>query len=427
MLKEMLDTEQTQWQKKVIQLELKNVDLEQAVAELKKEKTEIESEKDALISEQAAKEQLHTIMIQQKQSEADKALETLKQKASELCKAKISEGRLQIEVNQLKTEVKEYKDKLEFCIVGYKKKFEDLTREHEIAKRQNCKKCEVIEALFEKLIDEDDEFCQNSLKSETSGNLDSDEKFEMIKNVLQESYLEKKKHVLELVTLMKTAEEGDKSLQLSQNLNQELSGKNDKLSRRVSDICSEVVALKKENLECKEVIRNLKQELEEIEKVATTLQDQNQTAESREKNLESQVSSLTKILSDLKVEMLELEKLSESFQKTNDQLSRDLGDKERQLNSLNEEIESLKKRDEEQTQTSESLQKKYQLLLNKVRASLATIAKQKNSLEERDRIIHRLQDEVRLSRQAGKLCSTGQGSEKASDSISDTSLDGPKC
>ena len=171
MLKEALYDQQTQWQKKVIQLELKNADLEQAVAELEKEKTAIESEKEFLISEQTAREHQQTITMQQKQSESDKALEALKQKARELCKAKLSEGRLQIEVNKLKTEVKEYKEKLKLCIVGYQKKFEALTRDRDTANNQNCKKCKEIKAVFEKLIDEDDKFCQNYLKSESSRRL----------------------------------------------------------------------------------------------------------------------------------------------------------------------------------------------------------------------------------------------------------------
>ena len=395
MLKEALYDEQTQWQKKVIQLELKNADLEQAVAEMKKEKTVIESEKESLILQQTAQEHLQTIKMQQKQSEADKALQALKQKASELCKAKLSEGRLQIEVNQLKTEVKEYKEKLEFCIVGYQKKFDDLTRVRNTAKNHNCKKCKEIKALFEKMIHEDDKFCKNYLKSESSRCLDGDEKFEMIKNFLRESFLEKKSHVTELLTLMKTVEETNNSLRNSQKLIQDLSEKNEELSKMMLDIRSEVVELEKENLDAREVVGNLKHELLEIEKLATTLLEKNKTARHREKNMESKVSSLTNILSDIKVEMLELEKLSVSLQKANNQLNRDIGKKDEHLSSLNKECV---------TKTCASLQKKYQLLLNKERASLAAIAKQKNSIEDRDQIIQRLQDEVGQLKQTEQLC-----------------------
>ena len=221
--------------------------------------------------------------------------------------------------------------------------------------------------------------------------------------------MEKKNHVTELVTLMKTVEEANSSLRDSQRLTQDLSEKNDKLSKMMLDIRAEVVQLEKENFDAKEVVRNLKHELLEVEKLATTLLEQNKTAWHREKNLEFQVLSLTKILSDIKVEMLELEKLSESLQKIKDQLNRDLGYKDEQLSSLNKECVGLK--------TCASLQKKYQLLLNKERASLAAIAKQKNSIEDRDQIIQQLQDEVRQLKQTEQLCSTRQVSEKASDSF----------
>ena len=221
--------------------------------------------------------------------------------------------------------------------------------------------------------------------------------------------MEKKNHVTELVTLMKTVEEANSSLRDSQRLTQDLSEKNDKLSKMMLDIRAEVVQLEKENFDAKEVVRNLKHELLEVEKLATTLLEQNKTAWHREKNLEFQVLSLTKILSDIKVEMLELEKLSESLQKIKDQLNRDLGYKDEQLSSLNKECVGLK--------TCASLQKKYQLLLNKERALLAAIAKQKNSIEDRDQIIQQLQDEVRQLKQTEQLCSTRQVSEKASDSF----------
>ena len=113
---------------------------------------------------------------------------------------------------------------------------------------------------------------------------------------------------------------------------------------------------------------------------------------------------MTNILSDIKVEMLELEKLSESLQKANNQLNRDIEKKDKHLSSLNKECVSLKIRDADQTKTCPSLQKKYQLLLNKERASLATIAKQKNSIEDRDQIIQRLQDEVGQLKQTEQLC-----------------------
>ena len=208
--------------------------------------------------------------------------------------------------------------------------------------------------------------------------------------------MEKKNHVTELVTLMKTVEEANSSLRDSQRLTQDLSEKNDKLSKMMLDIRAEVVQLEKENFDAKEVVRNLKHELLEVEKLATTLLEQNKTAWHREKNLEFQVLSLTKILSDIKVEMLELEKLSESLQKIKDQLNRDLGYKDEQLSSLNKECVGLK--------TCASLQKKYQLLLNKERALLAAIAKQKNSIEDRDQIIQRLQDEVGQLKQTEQLC-----------------------
>jgi len=358
LLKEAMDTEQTQLKMKVTQLELTNADLEQTVAQLKKEKLEVESEKDTLISEEAAKDQLGKILIQQKQTEANKLADALKQKASELCKARLSEGRLQIEVNQLKTEVDDYKEKLEFCIVGYQKKFEQADNERRMFKHDSERYLE-IKALFERLVDEDDEFCQNSLSSDTSANLDDLEKFEMIKNLLEEAYTEKKSHVSELMTLMTTAEAASVS---SKMLVQDLTSQKEALSQMLADMRSEIVDSEKDNAEAKAVIKHLKEELQEIDKAATTLHEQNELADRRAKNLEVQVSSLTKALTGLRAEVLELEKISEGLQQSNDALNKDLKDRDERIGSLNEEVENLKSREDDLSHNALMLQKANDML-----------------------------------------------------------------
>ena len=371
--------------------------LEQTLAEMRQEIVKLETGRQNLLQDKLLLEQTHEADLRQKQLEVAKAeektaelSEALRSKASELCKAKLSEGRLTIEVNRLKKEAAESEEKFAACIEQFGKKFEGLKEENALAKQNGDRYAEVA-ATFEKVVKADARWLNNKAWSEPS--LGPDEECEMIKSVIRDTFLEKENFVVDTKRMFSEIERLHDALKAA-------ASENRSMSKAIGNSRAELQEVKKQKLIAEEDVTCLKQELLDVDKVTLALQEQIAAAGIREKMLRSQVA-------DLKVEVTEIEQYSDTLQQTNDQLKKSLKEKDDELNSAKSELETLKQKgsgsnpDNGPAAEATWLLEKYEFTMARLKTSLATVEKLSHEMKQKDLKIERLEVEVKFFTKSG--------------------------
>jgi chromosome segregation ATPase len=114
-----------------------------------------------MTSELESENETLTKKIDEFEETVSRLRETVKVKTAELCKARLSEGRLQIEANKLKSDMSTFRLKFEACLVKFKKEIDALSEERDSLKMGGGF-YDRIKSSFEKVWKRDEEFCQTS-------------------------------------------------------------------------------------------------------------------------------------------------------------------------------------------------------------------------------------------------------------------------
>ena len=337
-----------------------------------------------------------------------KQKETLKAKTTELCKARMSEGRLTIEVNKLKSDISTFNGKFEACVVKFNKEINATTTENENL-RVISGHYERIKKSFEKVTKRDEEFCGVNLKSESFSSLTDDELCEMIELFIEDSFesqLERCVGFEQTSIAMKrlkstTGTTIDKKNALIKQLTNKLDtscktyqstkAENKSLKLRERNLVGKVASMEKiieslknelalESSRGQKMVTDLKMEVFELDKVATWMKEENDKQLANGKDLENKIADMTKTLAEnalaigrhradsdgksrlidaLKSEVSELADIVVNLQeKTNTFLAREI-DGVTKMAKLRQDLKDCEEKVEALTKANEAMRKQH--------------------------------------------------------------------
>ena len=372
--------------------------------------------------------------------------DSLKVKTTELCRSKMSEGKLQIEVNTLKTKLKSYEDKFEACVGKFKAEIERLFNDYQSCKA-DADSYVAIKSVLKSVFESDDTFCKHNLDGETFESLDEEEICEIVQKLILESFEAKvdryksmEQSYQQISDLKEKVEKKssfilslDEQMKIQRNVIGEHISRFNKAKLAIETLERENEELKKskeaENEENLQVIANMKDELDQLEKFSEKLGEQNKKMIGRESETKTVLALLNRnmkeknelvvqlkkeveisdgksnenlaLIKDMKSELCKLEKLTENLEQKNElivQLKKEnenLKISEEKSNENSALLEDLKSELYKLEQLTETLEQKNEKLLSEESESLATIATLKKDVQDRDSTLQDLKEKVK--------------------------------
>ncbi len=338
--------------------ELRNSDLELKLMESIQNSAKLESENRALaFNEKAfitAKETITTLSS------------VVKQKTTELARAKMSEGRLQIEVTKKDFEVEKYREHFESLQSRLKKEVGNLQHDY-LACKANSDRFVSIKSSMEKVFNQDERFCDNFNESESFGQLDDDEISEMIQTFIQDTfeasekfYKDTKKNLSELKDKNDIIETMKLKLKEQKEEIGNLTDKENSLNKQVEAKTLEINNLKITVEEYKD--REIKSKLELLE-----LKEQLQKVEKGNKKIDQEnrkiILDLKKELKELNVDNMEKKKEIKTLRQANYDLIKEATDLENLIRPLEEKNLELTQKEAEMKELAKALEVRNEDLL----------------------------------------------------------------
>ena len=434
------------------QLKSKNSNLEEKLAASDSSKAKVESQKEDLTNQILESEKKLGDLTRTHDELRSKHEEALKAKNTELCRRKLSEGRLQIEVNKLTKENAIFNERFDAVIGKFKQEVERLKAEFDVTKA-DAGRYKRIKNVFDKVLKADDNFC---LTGGSPDSFDDENEFvDLIEAYLVESVETRIEQMMEFKRAIDKMSDYQNTRRTNNFLIDRMTANLEKSTETIKSLRSETSKLQAENKDLKlntttlqkygknlkdkaaakeTVFSNLKMEVFELDRLASKVCEEKSRLEADKADLEISVAALRNELkanekelrktivsmqNDLKLKEINetelkanfeatlkkeidaknkaLKRSSESLKKTAQDLEKckaDLDDKCRSLDATSKTIESLQSELGDLSQLTETLKEKNNNFLYRELDSIIDVAKLKQEVKNGQDEVAELKSEL---------------------------------